>query len=177
MVVWGGVLTWSDPVLTYSGVPLAELSGVPRGKTLTSLARQIDAERHLGAQIADAVAGVRVDGGKRAQVNAPYDWQRNGKRIACKSSQLTWDKSNRYWQLLFNNVKLAYGYAPAAFDELLLAAYTPRGVYLYRHDLRFGVTTHGKRTAATAGEATATIQRPGGSTSLPPAPLRRRIPD
>ena len=54
----------------------------------------------------------------------------------------------QYWKLLFQDVKLAYGDAPAAFDELLLAVYTPRGVYLYRHDLRLGVSTRGKKTAA-----------------------------
>ena len=70
---------------TYSGVPLAELAGVPRGKTLTWLARQIDAERHPGARIEDAVAGLSVDGGKRGQNKAPYSWQRDGKRIACRA--------------------------------------------------------------------------------------------
>ena len=38
---------------------------------------------------------------------------------------------------------------PPRLDELLLAAYTPRGVYLYRHDLQLGVATQGKSTAAT----------------------------
>ena len=135
--------------VTYSGVPLAELSSTPRGKTLTWLARQIDAKRHPGAQIEDAVAGVRVNGAKRGQSSTPYDWQRDGKRIACKSAQLNWDQTSRRWRLQFSNVKLAFGDAPAAFDELLLAAYTPRGVYLYRHDLRLGVSTRGKSTAAT----------------------------
>ena len=37
--------------------------------------------------------------------------------------------------------------AAAPFDELLLAAYTPRGVYIYRHDQRTGASTNGKHTA------------------------------
>ena len=37
----------------------------------------------------------------------------------------------------------------SAFDELLLAAYTPEGVHLFRHDRRVGLTTNGKSTAAT----------------------------
>ena len=37
----------------------------------------------------------------------------------------------------------------AAFDELLLAVYTPEGVHLFRHDGRSGVTTSGVSTAAT----------------------------
>ena len=71
--------------VTFSGVPMAELSLASRSKTLTWLARQIDAERHPGARIEDAVAGLSVDGGKRGQNKAPYSWQRDGKRIACRA--------------------------------------------------------------------------------------------
>ena len=80
---------------------------------------------------------------------APYDWQRDGRRVACKSAQLKWDTSRRYWKLQFRDVKLGGEGTEAAFDELLLAAYTPRGIYLYRHDGRLGVSTSGKATAAT----------------------------
>ena len=73
-----------------------------------------------------------------------------------KCAQLKWDRSNRIWELRFSNIKLGYaGKAPKStlpqprdFDELLLAMYTPRGVIVYRHDLLFGVTAAGKRTAS-----------------------------
>ena len=42
----------------------------------------------------------------------------------------------QYWVLHFSGVKLAYGDAPLAFVELLLATYTPHGVYVSRHNLR-----------------------------------------
>ena len=57
--------------------------------------------------------------------------------------------------LHFSNVKLAYQGEPAAFDELLLTAYTPRGVYVFRYDLdagrqlSVGVSTNGKLTPKT----------------------------
>ena len=35
----------------------------------------------------------------------------------------------------------------AGLDELLLALYTPRGLYIYQHDLAVGVTRAGQRTA------------------------------
>ena len=79
---------------------------------------------------------------------APYDWQRDGRRVACKSAQLKWATSSRRWMLQFKDVKLGGEGTEAAFDELLLAAYTPRGIYFYRHDGRLGVTTSGKATAA-----------------------------
>ena len=82
---------------------------------------------------------------------AGYDWRRDGRRVACKSAQLRWNagKGHAYWKLQFCDVKLATDERDAAFDELLLAAYTPEGVHVFRHDLRSGVGTSGKRTAAT----------------------------
>ena len=74
---------------------------------------------------------------------AAYDWQRDGRRVACKGAQLTWDDSNQRWMLQFQKIKLD------ACDELLLAAYTPEGVHLFRHDRRAGLSTSGKSTAAT----------------------------
>ena len=134
----------------YEGVPLAECSGKARGDLLNSLVRRLDEGwLHPGAAFEDAVAGVSVDGKRRGQNMATYDWQRDGVRVACKSAQLTWNGLDR-WKLHFSDVKLPREGAPeAAFDELLLAAYTPEGVHLFEHDLRAGVSASGKSTAAT----------------------------
>ena len=49
--------------------------------------------------------------------------------------------------------KLQFGAASTdACDVLLLAAYTPDGVYLFRHDGRAGLSTSGKSTAAMGKE-------------------------
>ena len=136
---------------TFAGAPLASLDAVTRGKVLTAFARGCDAELHPGAVIEDAEAGERVDGVRRGQNTAEYDWRRDGRRVACKSAQLVWHagKGHAYWKLQFCNVKLATDERDAAFDELLLAAYTPEGVHVFRHDLKSGVSTSGKSTAAT----------------------------
>ena len=68
-------------------------------------------------------------------------------RVTCRGAQLTW--SGGRWWCQFTNVKLS---APASakangFEQLLLALYTPCGVFMFKHDLRTGVTTNGKRTA------------------------------
>ena len=130
----------------YEGVPLAELSAVPRANVLTSLARGLDTSLHPHARIEDAVAGTRVDGGRRGQNMAPYDWRRDGVRVACKSAQLQWSAGTRRWMVGFQRIKPSG--AEGAFDELLLALYTPRGVHVYRHDLRLGMSTAGKSTQA-----------------------------
>ena len=130
----------------YEGVRLAELATLPRGNVLTSVVRGLDTSLHPHARIEDAVAGTRVDGRRRGQHMASYDWQRDGVRVACKSGQLTWDVSNRRWVVLFSNIKPSG--VEGAFDELLLALFTPRGVHVYRHDLRLGMSTSGKSTEA-----------------------------
>ena len=131
----------------YEGVPLAELAAVPRANVLTSVVREIDTSLHPDARIEDAVPGTCTNGSKRGQNMAPYDWQRDGVRVACKSAQLTWKASDRRWMVGFRNIKPSG--AEGEFDELLLALYTPRGVYVYRHDLRLGLSTNGKATEAT----------------------------
>ena len=131
----------------YEGVPLAELATVPRANVLTSVVREIDTSLHPDARIEDAVPGTRIDDSKRGQHQAPYDWQRDGVRVACKSAQLTWHVSKRLWEVRFSEIKPAG--AEGEFDELLLALYTPRGVHVYRHDLRLGMSTSGKATEAT----------------------------
>ena len=128
---------------TFAGAPLASHDTVTRGKVLTGYARRCDADEHPGAVIEDAVAGEDVNGNRRGQNKAAYDWQRDGRRVACKSAQLRWDDSSQLWKLQFQNIKLD------ACDELLLAAYTPEGVHLFQHDGRAGLSTHGKSTAAT----------------------------
>ena len=45
--------------------------------------------------IEEAVAGERVDGKRRGQIQAEYDWQRDGQRVACKSAQLLWDLTSK----------------------------------------------------------------------------------
>ena len=140
---------------TFAGVPLASHDSVTRGKVLTAFARCHDAELHSAAVLENAVAGERVDGGRRGQDKAEYDWQRDGWRVACKGAGLRWDGSTERWKLQFSAVKLATaGGRDAAFDELLLAAYTPEGVHLFRHDLRAGVSTNGVSTAAAGKQIT-----------------------
>ena len=133
---------------TFAGAPLASHDAVTRGKVLTGYARRCDADEHPGAVIEDAVAGEDVDGKKRGH-QAAYSYQRDGRRVACKSAQLKWAAgSDNRWMLQFTAIKLD------ACDELLLAAYTPEGVHLFRHDRRAGLSTNGKSTAATGKEIT-----------------------
>ena len=71
-------------------------------------------------------------------------WPLLGSQVAVKSAQLTWKTSQQRWRCLFCNVRLPmYGGSKAPFDVLLLSLYTPRGIYVYEHDLVFGATSNG----------------------------------
>jgi len=126
---------------------LADCTGTVRGMLLRRVVRRLDeAWLHRDAAFEDAVAGKCVNGNSRAQHQAGYDWLRDGRRVACKSTQLIWTDADG-WRLRFSDVKLPTSEREAPFDELLLAAYTPEGVHLFRHDLRTGASSNGKITA------------------------------
>lgn len=131
----------------FEGVPLSTFSSKLRGEILSTLVRGIDGELHPGAQIEDAERSKCVNGAQRGRTITEYDWRRDGVRIECKSAQLKW--SSERWTIQFQNIKFAYQDVrrEASFDELYLAVYAPCGIYVYRHDLSFGVTSTGKRTA------------------------------
>eukprot|EP00966_Prymnesium_polylepis_P272148 6287940-Prymnesium_polylepis.1 len=135
----------------YGSVPLATLATTTRGNVLKALARSIDEQKHADAAFADALAGDRVDGGRRGPHQAAYDWLRTSgtgsKRVACKSSQLRWN--GRRWMLQCSKVKLPFEGGEGEFDELLVVLFTPRAVYVYRHDLQLGVSRAGAATAVT----------------------------
>lgn len=62
----------------YVGVPLADCSAKARGDVLSSLVRRMDEGwLHPGATFEVAVAGEAVNGRRRGQNMADYDWLRD----------------------------------------------------------------------------------------------------
>ncbi|CAE8592357.1 unnamed protein product [Polarella glacialis] len=120
----------------YNDLPLADLSSKARGDRLQALVREVDSMLHPDSAIEDADSDA-------------FGWLRGHCKVKCKSAQLRWCKVSRRWKMYFQNIKLqAFGIRESAkFDQLLLAMYTPRGVYVYRHDLEFAVSTFGVLTA------------------------------
>ena len=69
-----------------------------------------------------------------------------GQRVEVKSAQLVFDKNNQCWQAKFANVK------PDEYDDLYLALYTPSGVYIYKHDGEYGMSTNGQAQESSGGK-------------------------
>ena len=58
--------------------------------------------------IADAASGQRVNGARRGQNSAAYDWLRNGRRVECKSAQLRWNRTLDNWLFQFRAVSVKW---------------------------------------------------------------------
>ena len=85
-----------------------------------------------------------------------YDWRRGARRVAAKSAQLSWSATLNRWRLSWCNIKLAssggahpggaHAAESAPYDELMLLMYTPRGIYMFRHDRKTGIGAQGRIT-------------------------------
>eukprot|EP00415_Alexandrium_ostenfeldii_P004732 UN4732 len=145
-------VTLSSTSLTdraYLSVPLSDFSPSARGRRLEHLTRLVDGKLHPGVGIQDPQLGARTTAHQRHSGSARYDWLRGEVRVECKSSQLYWIQTRCEWHCNFTNVKFAQpGLGEHAFDDLLLALYTPLGIYIFRHDFALFVSSAGRRTSA-----------------------------
>lgn len=132
----------------YQYAPLGQLSPTSRALRIQQLVRCVDGMLNPHSLISDPVPGYTANGVRRHVTQAEYDWCRDGSRIECKSGQLTWDKYWGRWKAAFSKIKVARDVSPCLFDELLLALYTPRGIYIYKHDLRLGLSSCGSKSAS-----------------------------
>eukprot|EP00933_Yihiella_yeosuensis_P005248 TRINITY_DN109728_c0_g1_i1.p1 TRINITY_DN109728_c0_g1~~TRINITY_DN109728_c0_g1_i1.p1 ORF type:complete len:401 (-),score=36.91 TRINITY_DN109728_c0_g1_i1:117-1319(-) len=133
----------------YGNHPLATMSTTRRGRILERTTRSVMASMQPEMKIEDPEHGTNVNGGRRGNHQTTYDWKANGRRVECKSSMMTWHRGRRMWGFNYAGVKLPFENIRkhALFDELLLTLFTPRGIYIYAHDLTFRITARGKATA------------------------------
>lgn len=129
----------------YVGVPLSTLS-TARGDVLERVVRRF-LEYSTGNSATDPVLGTTLTGKKRGRNTAPYDFLLGDRRVEVKSAQLKWVGSHTHerWEAIWQNIK------PIEHDDLYLALYTPSGVFIFKHDGKFGISTHGKAQAASGG--------------------------
>jgi hypothetical protein len=125
----------------YVSVPLSDVILSWRGLFLEKLVRIVDEMAHPGASFESPQLGTCVNGKHRGSHEVEYGWIRNGLRIECKAAQLRFHRSQRRWKFHFSRIK-------STLDERMLALYTPRGVCIYRHDRKLGITSNGKATGA-----------------------------
>ena len=125
----------------YQKLPLATLSPKERGDLLEKAVRYDVVEETTGEKTYDPDPGKTITGKKRGRTSAEFDFYLGDdrQRVEVKSAQLSWNKFDKRWYASFQNVKRA------EYDLLYLALYTPSGIYVFKHDDEYGISTHGKQ--------------------------------
>ena len=79
-----------------------------------------------------------------------YDFTMDGRKVECKSSQMSWDNSRKCWYFRFCGVKLPLVGVrdEPPFDDLYLTLFSPDSLHIIKHDLQTGVSTAGTRTGS-----------------------------
>ncbi|CAE7894339.1 unnamed protein product, partial [Symbiodinium microadriaticum] len=134
----------------YAGHPLSGMSPCKRGMFLKGLCKSVltSASPHL--QLEEPVPGTSVNGQRRSEQQASWDWTLGGRKVQCKTARLVWLATDRTWSVNFGAVKFAEAgtRTNASFDDLYLVLDAPDSVHILKHDLRTGVVRSGKQTAA-----------------------------
>ena len=109
---------------------------------MEAVAREVMQRVHPKSRFEDPTPG-------RTQRQAEWDWTMDGRKVECKSSQLSWVKGAGVWQVQFRAVKLALQGTrqQALFDDLLLVLLSPSCIDLLQHDMHIGIARNGVRTA------------------------------
>ena len=134
----------------YRGVPLAAETAAHRGVILEEIVRRAW-EAYAGEATCDALLAedaACVNGRKRARGNTSCDFLGGAcrRRFEVKTAQLSWVHTMRRWEVKWCKIKRE------AHDVLLLALFAPSGLYIFKHDGSFGVSTNGRSQASTGGK-------------------------
>ena len=133
-----------------AGHELSLLSAQRRGKILEQFCKKELARLNPCGKFEEPSEGTRCDGTRRSLYHSEYDFTMDGRKIECKSAQMSWDKASKSWRALFQRVKLPWPSFrnQAPFDDLYLTLFSPDSLHIIKHDQRTGVSTAGKQTGS-----------------------------
>ncbi|CAK0850403.1 unnamed protein product [Prorocentrum cordatum] len=129
--------------LAYVGVPLSTLDPSTRALRIHCMMREVDTMLYPKASFTDPELHPCIDGLARGhwQSQQDYAWVRDGLRVQCRSAGMTWDMTNKRWYVRFSHIRFHL------FDELKLAIWSPAGIFVLQHNMKFGVSKSGSGTA------------------------------
>ncbi|CAK9070883.1 unnamed protein product [Durusdinium trenchii] len=112
----------SQAYIGNAGHELSLLSGQRRGKILEQFCKKELARMKPSSKIEEPTEGTRCDGTRRSRYHSEYDFTMDGRKVECKSSQMSWNNSGKCWYFHFSSIKLPrLGVRDQApFDELYL---------------------------------------------------------
>ncbi|CAE7796643.1 mad2l1-1 [Symbiodinium sp. CCMP2456] len=136
----------------YMGVPLSELSPSARALRLERVAFAVDQMLHPCSNFRRDAGSAEVVGEVLLQRRGSYrtsaDWLRDDIKVEFKSAKLSWVRRTSRWKCHFHGIKFGSESpaTPAAFDELWLGLYTPRGLHVLQYGGSIGRCTAGVKT-------------------------------
>ena len=138
-------LLWEDHdsgVAFYKDTPLAFMNGSARGNLIQWLVFEVDQHLH-GQSTFSFPEGEETylgSGQIRGSGNTTTDWIRDGMRIETKHAKLCYNEKAQRWQCSFHGIK------KDLFDELLLAIYSPEGIFIFSYNNSLHLTLAGMYT-------------------------------
>eukprot|EP00439_Symbiodinium_sp_Y106_P067457 s1388_g11.t1 len=134
----------------YAGHPLSGMSPYKRGMFLKGLCKSVLINACPNMRVEEPVLGTSVNGRRRSEQQALWDWTLGGRKVQCKTARLSWVARAQTWLVCFGGVKFAEAGArkSAPFDDLYLVLDTPDGAHILKHDLHTAIARSGKSTAA-----------------------------
>ena len=140
----------SKAYLGRAGHELSLLSGKRRGMILQELCKKEVARLNPHSTITEPSRGARCNGAQRSASQAEWDFSLGGRKVECKSAQMSWQENGKRWSVRFQGIKLPRpGFREQApFDDLYLTIFSPDSLYIIKHDLRMGVISVGKMTGS-----------------------------
>ncbi|CAK9015822.1 unnamed protein product [Durusdinium trenchii] len=138
----------SQAYIGNAGHELSLLSGTRRGKVLEQFCKKELARLNPNSKIEEPAEGTRFDGTRRSLYHSEYDFTMDGRKVECKSSQLSWNNHAKCWGFQFSSIKLPWlGFRDQApFDDLYLTLFSPDSLHIIKHDLQTGVSKVGELT-------------------------------
>ena len=140
----------SQAYIGNAGHELSLLSGQRRGRILEQFCKKQLARLNPNSKIEEPTPGTCCNGVRRSLYHSEYDFTMDGRKVECKSAQMSWDKGKKSWHALFTRVKLPWpGFRnQAPFDDLYLTLFSPDRLHIIKHDRRTGVSKAGKQTGS-----------------------------
>ena len=138
-------ITTSKTHKAYQNVLLGNVCPQLRGDIIQNNVFRKVLPEITGEKIHDPDTGTTISGKKRGRNSAPFDSWLGNRKIEVKSAQLSWNTNGKYWRAQFKNIK------QKEYDDLYLGLYTPSGLYMFKHDHKFGISTHGKEQESCGG--------------------------
>ena len=143
----------SEAYLGRAGHQLSLLSGKRRGMILQELCKKELDRLHPHSTITEPSRGACCNGAQRSASQAEWDFSLGGRKVECKSAQMSWQENGKRWVVRFRGIKLPRpGFREQApFDDLYLTIFSPDSLYIIKHDLQTGVIKVGKKTTSGGG--------------------------